>query len=62
MASESGSVMETPKTKAGEATSEIMRVFTCLGPMEGNHVHLDNPQFNAIYSHILKTLEKQYGE
>lgn len=54
--------METPKTKAGEATEEIMRVFTCLGPMEGKHVHLDNPQFNAIYSHVLKTLEKHYGE
>lgn len=54
--------METPKTKAGGATEEIMRVFTCLGPMEGKHVHLDTPQFNAIYSHVLKTLEKHYGE
>lgn len=50
--------METPRTKAGTVTEKIMEIFS--GFERRPVVFTDTAQYNAIYSHVLKTLEKEY--
>lgn len=50
--------METPNTKAGEVTEEIMLLFW-RSPEQP--VQLTTAQYNQVYSHVLKTLEKHYA-
>ena len=48
----------TPDTKAGRITEEIMAVFRAKQP---SIVKLDTSQYNAIYSHVLDTLNRNLG-
>lgn len=50
--------METPNTKEGEVTEEIMFLFW-KSPQRP--VEVNTAQYNTIYAHVLKTLEKHYG-
>jgi hypothetical protein len=51
--------METPRNKAGNVTEKIMSIFwTGSKPV----VSVDTSQYNAIYSHVLVTLERAFSE
>lgn len=47
--------METPNTKAGQLTEQIMAIFwNSTSPP----VKLTTEQYNKVYSHVLDTLDK----
>ncbi len=46
--------METPKTKAGKITEEIMTIFW----VQHNYVQLPTDQYNRVYEHVLHILQK----
>lgn len=53
--------METPRDKVGEVTEEIMKVFSFLNP-GGPVIDLETAIYNRVYSHVLQTLYRAYGQ
>jgi len=51
--------METPRTKAGRVTEEIMEVFSILH--KPKVADLSTSEYNAVYSHVLRVLNRELG-
>jgi hypothetical protein len=49
--------METPPTKAGEVTEKIMSIFWQSNTLANR---LDTDEYNQIWSHVLRTLQREY--
>ena len=47
--------METPKTKAGRLTEQIMTAFSRHS--EQAIVPLETPEYNRVYEHVFKVLQ-----